>query len=253
MNLYLENLLPRIKQYSKDLDHLEIFIDLPWITIDENQKKYKYIFKRNGELLMSSDGQVKIGYWEYLSAAKSLLINRIDDKILLNQYFVDGAVMVLKLDGPNENFILANEQIIPDFNVSIYLKNLYYKKNNIGTITLNNKHLLEISNYSNGFFNNSVLINGESVADGTLEQLNTGKKYEIIDSRINRVLIDKTYKSDKGDLVIEYESYMGRYVTGDLVKMNGNAAPDGKYELGFLRHIYVKNGKLVTKKLYNLT
>lgn len=252
MNLYLENLLPRIKQYSKDLDHQEIFVDISWITIDENQKQYKYIFSRNGDLIMSSNGQVKIGKWEYLSGAKSLLINRIDDKILVNQYFVDSAIMALKLDGVNENFILANENIIPDFNVSSYLQKLYWKKNNIGAINLQNKSILEIADFDDGIFNNSVLINGESVADGTLEQLNTGKKYEIINSRINRVLIDKIYKSDKGDLVIEYESYIG-YRSGDIVKMNGNPAPDDKYKIGFMKYLYVKNGRVVTKKTYKLT
>src|SRR5438067_1451304 len=129
MKYYLSNLIPRIKQFSQDLDKKDVFVDIPWVIIDEQQKQQKYIFKRNGELLMSSNGQVTIGKWEYLSTAKSLLIDRIVDKILLNQNFIDSAVMVLKKDGiKDENLILANEILLPDLDVVRYLKNLFYQK-----------------------------------------------------------------------------------------------------------------------------
>lgn len=248
--MYLENLLPRIKQYSKDLDRKEIFIEIPWITIDEKQKIHKYIFKRNGELIMSSNGQVKIGSWEYLASAKCLLIDRIEDKILLNQYFVDVAVMALKMDGANENFILANEQIIPDFNVSEYLMKLYYQKNDIGVIKLKNEVLLEVYNFNNGISTNSVTINGEEVRDGILENLNTTRKYEIKNSRIKRILIDEIFRTDKGDLLIEREINFS-YSYGDSVLMDGNKAPDGKYRLGFMNYLYIKNGYVVKKSIFN--
>ena len=88
MKNYLSNILPRIKQFSQDLDKKEGFVDVPWVIIDELQNQQKYIFKRNGELLMSLNGQVTVGKWEYLSAARSLLIDRNVDKILLNQNFI---------------------------------------------------------------------------------------------------------------------------------------------------------------------
>ena len=115
MKQYLNNLLPRIKQFSESLDKKESFIDTPWVIVDEDLNQQKYIFKRNGELIMSLNGQVSIGKWEYLSVAKSLLIDRNQDKILLNQFFVDPAVMVLSLDGRKEDYlILANEILVPD-------------------------------------------------------------------------------------------------------------------------------------------
>lgn len=74
---------------------------------------------------MSLNGSVNIGKWEYLPTAKSLLIDRIADKILLNQYFFDPAVMVLKKDGSNnDNLILANEILLPNLDVVEYLKEL---------------------------------------------------------------------------------------------------------------------------------
>ena len=250
MKTYIDNLLPRIKSFSQDLDRKEIFIDIPWITIDSDLNKSKYIFKRNGELVMSLDGQVKIGKWEYLAPAKSLLIDRIEDKILLNQYFVDTAVMALKMDNTDKSFILANEQIIPDYNVADYLKKLFYMKNNIGTIKLKNEINLEILNFNTGIANNTVTINGEPVEDGILESTKSDRKYEIKSSRITRILTDGIYKSDKGDLLIEHELYFG-YSYGDKVSLNGLVAPDGKYRLGFMKNIYIKNGRVIKKSSYN--
>ena len=126
MKLYLSNLLPRLQEYSLSLDKKEVFVEKPWVIVDENLNQQKYIFRRDGELIMSLNGTVKIGSWEYIAAAKSLLINRIQDKILLNQFFIDPAVMVLKKDGfKDENLIMANEILIPDLDVTTYLKKIY--------------------------------------------------------------------------------------------------------------------------------
>ena len=77
-----------------------------------------------------------MGTWEYLPAAKSLLINRIEETILLNQNFVDASVMVLRLDGQqHENLIMANEVLLPDLDVVGYLKSTYIHRINSSTFT----------------------------------------------------------------------------------------------------------------------
>lgn len=63
-----------------------------------NLNQVKYIFIRNGDFIMSLNGEVTIGSWECLSKTKSLLINIIKDKILLNRNFIDLVVMVFKKD-----------------------------------------------------------------------------------------------------------------------------------------------------------
>jgi hypothetical protein len=45
---YFLNILPRLKELSSSLDKKEIFIDQPWVLIDDNFKKHQYIFKRDG-------------------------------------------------------------------------------------------------------------------------------------------------------------------------------------------------------------
>lgn len=73
-------------------------------------------------LFMSFNGKVEIGKWKYLAEANLIYIDRLTDKIFLKQSFFDDSVMILKIDGTNDDlFILANENIIPDLDVPKYL------------------------------------------------------------------------------------------------------------------------------------
>lgn len=245
MKSYINNLIPRLRQFSDNLDRKEIFVELPWVIIDNNLDQQKYIFKRNGDLVMSLNGQVTIGKWEYLAAAKSLLIDRIQDKILLNQNFIDPAIMVLRKDGfKEENLILANEILLPELNVIDYLKRLYYDKNNIIVEQLNTGEYLELENYEGWINGNKVTIEGEPVADGLVQLAKSEKIYVIKDSRILNVLVKKTYSTDKGKITIEQQEFMNPS-KGNLVFQNNIAAPDGKYRIGFMHHITVENGRII--------
>lgn len=245
MRLFINNFIPRLKQFSDNLDRKEFFIDIPWVIVNENLNQQKYIFKRNGELVISLNGIVTIGSWEYLSTAKSLLLDRIQDKILLNQYFISPAVMILKKDGLiDENVILVNQILLPDLNVDDYLKKLYYQKNNIIFKQLITGEFLELEQCEGSIIGKGVTIEGEPISDGVVQLSGSLKKYLIKDSKIVKVLVDRSYNSDKGEIVIETEEYMNPSI-GDFVFQNGNAAPDGKYKLGFMFYILIVNGTIV--------
>lgn len=249
MKLYIENILPRLKKFSEDLDKKEFFIEIPWVYIDKDLNRQKYIFKRNGELIMSCNGQVNIGKWEYLSTAKSLLIDRVTDKILLNQYFIDSSIMVLKLDGDQNNFILANEIRMPNLDIEKYLKSIYYQKNNIKTVELENGTCLELLNFQGSVTNSTVSIEGEIVSDGIFKNATYPKKYVIQNSKILKVLVEELYKTDKGNLLVEiWQGYNA--LPGDNAYLNNLPAPDGKYKKGFLDYLYVKGGKIISKKSF---
>jgi len=245
MKLYLNNLIKRIEEFSESLDKQELFIDKPWVIVDNNMNQQKYIFRRNGELIMSLNGKVSIGKWEYLFAAKSILIDRLSDKILLNQNFIDPAVMILKMDGfQGDNLILANEFLIPDLNVLEYIKQLHYKKNEIRTMKLANGDILEIFHYEVHFFNKTVTIKGEDVLNGKYELNNSRVKLLIENSKLMGRLIDKKYNTKYGEMVIEQFMNFDP-VRGNLVFINNNVAPDGEYKLSFFRRITVENGRII--------
>lgn len=245
MKLYISNLIPRLRQFSENLDKKEIFVDIPWVIIDENLNQQKYIFRRNGDLVMSLNGQVSIGKWEYLSAARSLLIDRLQDKILLNQNFVTPVVMVLRKDGSrDEDLILGNEILLPDLNVLDYLKELYYQKNNIEFIKLKTGEYLELNQYEGSINGNQVTIDGEPVSDGFVQSAQPNKRYLIKNSKIVKTLVKKSYDTNKGKIVIEQQEYM-EPSKGDFVFQNDKAAPDGRYRLGFMLNIVIKNGQII--------
>lgn len=242
MKEYINNLLPRLREFSQNLDKKELFVDVPWVLIDSEQNYQKYIFKRNGELIMSLNGGVVIGKWEYLATAKSLLIDRVKDKVLLNQNFIDSAVMVLKLDGlKDENFVLANEVLIPDLDVLGYLKRLWYAKNNITLKKLDSGKEIEFHSYD-PYVGTKVTIDGNEVQDQVFS-VNPVTRWVIKQSALYRILKLQEYDTNRGKILIERDEYGGLHL-GDLVFQKNIQAPDGKYKVGFLDYIHVENGKI---------
>ncbi len=119
---YITSLLPRLQQFSKGLNDTAIFADVPWVFIDGDGDRVTYIFRRNNELLVSKQGEVTTGHWEYLAAMQSLLIEHGNRKRMYNQGFVDNVVMALRKDGTEELFLLANQQALPDLDAVKYLE-----------------------------------------------------------------------------------------------------------------------------------
>lgn len=254
MKLYLQDIINRLAQFSEKLDNTTLFIDKPWVLIDSNSDYHKYIFKRNGELVMSLNGQVQVGKWEYLTAAKSILIDRIKDKVLLNQSFFDSAVMVLKIDGSNNQlFVLANETIIPDLDVKKYLQSLTYRKFNVITGRLENGKTLEIYRgniNSQPQIGMKATIDGEEPQDGKYKSMDTGRYYEIRNGKVFRITQPFEYLTTDGISLTIEQTYANSISVGDLVYINNQLAKTGKYKLGLLNVITVVNGVITKKSMF---
>ena len=170
MKVYLKSIINQLKSHSLTLDKSSILIDKPWALIDEEFEMQKLIFKKNKELILSKNGQVQIGRWDYFPGAKSLLIDRISDKILCNEAFIDSGVMILRLDGTDSRFfILANENIIPDLDVNGYLKKLRNKKLKIVEIKMIDGKILEVQKKNESEppqIGNPVSLDAEPINDG---------------------------------------------------------------------------------------
>lgn len=254
MNIYLQNLVNRLSQFSEKLDNTTLFIDKPWVLIDENLDYHKYIFKRNGELIMSLNGHVQIGKWEYLASAKSILIDRIKDKILLNQSFFDKAVMILKIDGSNnELFVLANETIIPDLDVKKHLRSLTYIKFNVITGQLKNGRTLEIHRNNREpqpEIGMKMTIDGDEPEDGKYKSESTGRNYEIRNGKIYRITQPINYQTTNGQKLTIEQVYSYSISVGDFVYIDNELAKTGKYKLGPLRAITIINGVIIKKTIF---
>ena len=243
MKTYLGNLIERVKSYSLQLDKLENLVDIPWVHLEEDGTRAKYIFRRDGSLLVSRSTGVAFAKWEYITGTNSVLLQIDNSARLYNQGFVTEAVLILKVDGTNDDvFALANEMKVPDLNIEKYIKSIYYKRNGIRTRELYDGQELEV--HGSLYIGTRVSIHGEAAPDGKYRLHGESLSYKIQSSRICDVYQFKTNYLPEGKLEVECLGSQGYYV-GGAVLLNGVPAPDGKYKIGWLKTIEVKDGELI--------
>lgn len=129
MNEIFDYYIKTFSSRTLSLKKKGILVDKPWALIDNDGEVQKLIFKRDNGLILSKNGKVKEGRWDYFPEAMALLIDRLEDKILLKEQFIDDNVLILKIDGTkNDFFALANENTISDYNIPAYLNSLRCKE-----------------------------------------------------------------------------------------------------------------------------
>jgi hypothetical protein len=248
---YIQNLLPRLQQFSQRLDHIENFVDKPWVLIDEEGNRHIYIFQRNQSLIMSLNGKVQVGKWEYIQAAKSLLIDRQIDKILLNNAFVEKGLMILRMDGsPDRPWVLANETEIPDLDVPRYLKELMIRKLHLRILHTNGKTYYFADPNNQGVKPETVFFDEyfKQTAD-SFSLTNDEKVFNVQNGIVRESYYVNGLNTDKGYITIQSaETIPDIY---DRVFCNGHRAPDGVYKVvkdDLFKRIIVKDGEIINIK-----
>lgn len=109
MRTYIADIIPKLKRFSQKLDDLTRLTNQHWVSLDEiDQSKRVFIFRPNNQLLISDNGIVEKGSWEYLGN-QSLLLDIKKESYLLRHGFFDENVIALKLDGKNGYAFFVNE------------------------------------------------------------------------------------------------------------------------------------------------
>lgn len=175
MNSIIRNLIPRLKEFSLSLNEGSLIADRPWILIEHNRME-KLIFRSNGEVLILNKGSVKIGKWEYIPALKSLLIDRLYDKLLLKCVFLDPSVMIFDNNsGASDNLLIfINEDKIPDLNYEDYLVN-YGSNKNVGGITTGQIYGGGIVFYVDNTGNHGLIVSKEAPINKVVSWAQKGK------------------------------------------------------------------------------
>lgn len=205
MKTYFSDLIPKIQRFSQKLENLTLLTNHHWVAIDGiEDTKTVYIFRQNGDLLISINGKVEKAKWEYLGN-NSILIDRKNGSYLFKHGFFDENILALKIDSRNEYAFLVNEnryngelnsiESIVEFLSTFYL-DLGLRKN------LN---------------------------------LNDNKSKTILTSR------DKVYSIKEGKLLIREEVDENNKLQLK-VWLNGQPIKNGKYKIEFLHYVIVKNG-----------
>ncbi|EPA00004.1 hypothetical protein A33Q_0172 [Indibacter alkaliphilus LW1] len=123
---YLQAILPRIQNKSKKLDQIEMFVEKPWVLIDNaSNEQLEYEFFRDGRLLVSRGGNAAWGKWELAPSSHRLILEYGDKLLLLQTSFLDEAVMIVQKSGmPNSTLVFVNQKKIPDLMFKNYLDKL---------------------------------------------------------------------------------------------------------------------------------
>lgn len=109
MKTFILDIIPKVLKYSKELDFKTQLENHHWVLIDGFQKdKIVYIFRPNNQLIISKNGNIVKGIWEYLGN-NSILIEHDIKSLLLRQGFYTPEILALKLDSKNEFVIFVNE------------------------------------------------------------------------------------------------------------------------------------------------
>lgn len=237
MKSFIHKFSDKISKSTNSFSKKNYLIDKPWALIDNDGQIQKLIFKKDGGLILSKNGKVTEGKWEYFSEAKSLLIDRVTDKILLKEQFVDDNALLFKKDGTeNDFFALANENTVPDYNVPKYIYEVRKVELKMKSISFNNGQVIQIHNVNEN--NYPQLYEGHDVElvddeynisklnDGTYFSHDQNNSFYVRDSKITMVTNNKLLRT-KSDNIICIENGVSdlnsyKYNIGRKIYLNGN-------------------------------
>lgn len=209
MKTFLSDIFIKIKNYSEKLDNLTMLTNQHWVSIDDIiTNKTVYIFRNTKELLISNNGKVEKAKWDFIGN-KSLLIDRNTDSYLFKHGFFDENILALKLDGSEGYAVFVNEN------------NYDGEINSIDRV---------VDFLMHKYLDPSVI---------SLVKTATGSEKNFSGQKQGTKYVQ--YKTDKG--IIEIEPCTN--LKGKNAYLNGENAPDGKYNLGFLMNVEVKNGIVI--------
>lgn len=134
MKTYNSEIIPKLLRFSKRFDDLSKLTNQNWVSIgDIGENKKVFIFREGGQLLVSENGIVSKGQWEYLEN-DSMLIDSRNVTYLFKHGFFDENIIALKLDGTETYAFFANEsKHVGELNsicdITTFLQNKYLNGN----------------------------------------------------------------------------------------------------------------------------
>ncbi len=125
---YIQKLLPRLREFSSQLDKKELFVDKLFTLLQPNKEVHQYTFNRDGRLFLAINGKTIEGSWELLNTGQLLIKRGENDKITLDFDFLHPDVLIMKLGGTSDNpFIIYRQEKIENGNVLKFLQLLNAK------------------------------------------------------------------------------------------------------------------------------
>ena len=109
MKYYLSEIIPKIQQFSKRLDENALFTSNEWVQFNQDSlNRIYYIFRKNGELLVTEKGIGKKIKWENLGNGR-ITIEEESTFYHFRIAFYDGLFLVMNLNDTNQYVFFLNE------------------------------------------------------------------------------------------------------------------------------------------------
>lgn len=217
MKTFLSDIFPRIQRYSEKLDNLSLLTNQHWVSIDDIlSNKTVYIFRTNNELLVSTNGKVEKEKWEYLGN-KSLLIDKKTDSYLFKQGFFDENILALKVDSSEEYAVFVNE----------------------------NKYDGELNSIDRVF----DFLRRTYLEPSIISNIET-KTGQIITPKNPNLKPIGEFETDKGKIKVELNFEGAIPALNNKVYQNDTPVQDGKYKLGFMNYLIIKNGIIIDMTIF---
>jgi hypothetical protein len=234
MKTFIADIIPRIQKYSQKLDNLTLLTNQHWVVVDEiANSKTVYIFRPTKELLISKNGKVEKAKWEYLGN-NTLLIDLKDESYLFRHGFFDENILALKIDGREEYAFLVNEtKFDRELNSSERILEFLQRK--------------YIEPYQRKQVEAKIGIEIERpkvIVEPVIEK--TSETTPVIEGMAK--IIEK-FITNRGEIEIEHSPQYYPFI-GDRAYSDGKPAPDGKYRIGFMWYVHIKNGKVEKTSLF---
>ena len=127
---WIRNIVPRIRNYSTDLNKIETLVDKTWIWHEFQEGHSTFHFLRDGRLLITRSGDVEEGIWELIPGGL-LHIKGNHFNYMFNHGIVFEGVLLIKKQGIVDNLeVFYDEAIIPNGDFIEYIERKLNEKTN---------------------------------------------------------------------------------------------------------------------------
>lgn len=110
MKTYIADIILKLQRFSQKLNDLTRLTNQHWVSLgDIDQAKRVFIFRPNNQLLISDNGIVEKGSWEYLGNKTLLMDTKKESYLLRHSFFDENRVVALKLDSTDSYAFFVNE------------------------------------------------------------------------------------------------------------------------------------------------
>ena len=109
MKTYFLDVIKRIKRFSEEFNVQTTLCDKTWTVFNDTGEREVYIFQPDGTVFITSNGIGIKGKWHWLSANRSLIINKDDNVMMFHPEFIDNTILALTLDGTSKMAFLIEQ------------------------------------------------------------------------------------------------------------------------------------------------